>query len=125
MTGDSGPAPESSLDRLFAALADPVRRRLLITLIEHGPQSATKLADWSPATRRISRQAVVKHLQFLDASGLVTSERIGREVRYRAVPERMAAAVGWMLDAGASWDRRIDRLRRQQPAPLQPASRTP
>jgi DNA-binding transcriptional ArsR family regulator len=54
---------------------------------------------------------VVKHLQALQETGLVVSERVGREVRFRAMPEQLAGAVGWLLDAGASWDRRIDRLR--------------
>jgi DNA-binding transcriptional ArsR family regulator len=53
----------------------------------------------------------VKHLQGLENAGLVRSERVGREVRFRAEPAPLASAVGWLLDAGASWDRRIDRLR--------------
>src|SRR6478736_2997824 len=76
-------------------------------LVQHGPRSATRLAEGSPLTR----QAVVKHLQALESAGLVRSQRVGREVQFRATPEPLAAAVGWLLDAGASWDRRIDRLR--------------
>ena len=74
-----------------------------------GPASATRLVS----TTSLTRQAVVKHLQALEAAGLVAPERVGREVRYRATPEPLAAAVGWLLDAGAQWDRRIDRLRGQ------------
>jgi DNA-binding transcriptional ArsR family regulator len=59
----------------------------------------------------LTRQAVVKHLQGLESAGLVVAERVGREVRYRADTQPLASAVGWLLDAGASWDRRIDRLR--------------
>ena len=98
---------EGPLDALFGALADPTRRALLVALVQHGPQSATRLAGGAT----ITRQAVVKHLQALDAAGLVTAQRVGREVRYRATPEPLASAVGWLLDAGATWDRRIDRLR--------------
>ncbi len=54
---------------------------------------------------------MVKHLQALETVGLVAPERVGREVRYRATPEALADAVGWLLDAGARWDKRIDRLR--------------
>jgi DNA-binding transcriptional ArsR family regulator len=96
-----------ALDSLFGALADPTRRAIVIRLVQSGPASATVLADAFPLTR----QAVVKHLQGLELAGLVASERVGREVRFRADPARLAAAVGWLLDAGASWDRRVDRLR--------------
>lgn len=98
---------DEPLDALFGALADPTRRSIVIELVRHGPQSATRLAAGGPLTR----QAVVKHLQALEAAGLVTNQRAGREVLFRATPEQLAAAVGWLLDAGATWDRRIDRLR--------------
>ncbi len=100
-------AADHALDAMFGALADPTRRRLLFRLVTDGPASATVLASTSPLTR----QAVVKHLQALEAAGLVVPERVGREVRFRADPAPLASAVGWLLDAGASWDRRIDRLR--------------
>jgi DNA-binding transcriptional ArsR family regulator len=100
----------SELDALFGALADPTRRAIVVELAGRGPQSATRLAAGGPLTR----QAVVKHLQALEAAGLVSSQRVGREVQFRATPEPLAAAVGWLLDAGASWDRRIDRLRARQ-----------
>ncbi len=96
-----------ALDQLFGALADPTRRALMVRLVAGGPATATVLSADVPLTR----QAVVKHLQALEAVGMVVPERVGREVRYRAQPEPLAAAVGWLLDAGASWDRRIDRLR--------------
>lgn len=100
-------ASDGPLDALFGALADPTRRALVVALVQHGPQSATRLAIGRPLTR----QAVVKHLQALETAGLVTSQRVGREVQFRATPEPLARAVGWLLDAGATWDRRIDRLR--------------
>jgi len=98
-----------ALDELFGALADPTRRLLLQRLLSKGPASATTLA----APMAVSRQAIVKHLQALETAGLVAAAREGREVRYTATPERLASAVGWLLDAGGSWDRRIDRLRRR------------
>lgn len=105
----SGHEPRVSdpLDDLFGALADPTRRALMVRLVSKGPATATVLSADFPLTR----QAIVKHLQALEVVGMVTSERQGREVRFRADPEPLAAAVGWLLDAGASWDRRIDRLR--------------
>ena len=103
----SADTSEATLDQLFGALADPTRRALLMRLVARGEASATLLADAFPLTR----QAVVKHLQALQEAGLLVSERVGREVRFRAEPAQLAAAVGWLLDAGASWDRRIERLR--------------
>ena len=105
----------ADLDALFAVLADPTRRALVARLVAQGPASATVLADDFPVTR----QAVVKHLQALESVGLVVAERVGREVRYRAEPEPLAAVVGWLVDAGASWDRRVDRL---QQAARRPAA---
>ena len=95
------------LDELFGVLADPTRRALLSQLVHDGPDTATHLAGRHPLTR----QAVVKHLRVLADAGLVVPERAGREVRYRATPERLADAVRWLLDTSTKWDRRLDRLR--------------
>jgi DNA-binding transcriptional ArsR family regulator len=100
-------APAAQLDEVFGALADPTRRGIFVRLLEQGPATATVLASGHAVTR----QAIVKHLQILEDADLVTSQRAGREVRYSATPQRMAAVIGWMLDTSASWDRRIDRLR--------------
>lgn len=95
------------LDELFGVLADPTRRDVLERLIHDGPQTATELAAHFPTTR----QAVVKHLRTLAEAQLVTAERSGREVRYRATTARLAEAVNWLLGASSDWDRRADRLR--------------
>jgi DNA-binding transcriptional ArsR family regulator len=97
------------LDALFGALADSTRRHVIERIVESGPATATDLARELP----ISRQAVVKHLQALDAAGLVDAERIGREVRFTARADSLDAAVGWMSAVGARWDRRLDRLQRR------------
>jgi DNA-binding transcriptional ArsR family regulator len=98
---------DGPLDQLFGVLADPTRRALLQRLVQAGPDTATRLATDRPLTR----QAVVKHLQALEDAGLVVGERHGREVRYRATPERLTEAVVWLVDTSAKWDRRLDRLR--------------
>ena len=102
MTGDA-------LDAVFSALADPTRRGLVSRLVREGPHTATDLARNLPMTR----QAVVHHLQALGEAGLVDAHRDGREVRYRATPEPLGDAVAWMLESGAKWDRRLQRLRAQ------------
>jgi DNA-binding transcriptional ArsR family regulator len=108
-----------SLDRLFGALADPTRRLILQQLVQHGPQSATRLAQGGA----LSRQGVVKHLQALEQAGLAVPQRVGREVQYSAAVEPLTRAVSWLLDASAGWDRRIDRLRRTTSSSL-PATGT-
>ena len=95
------------LDELFGVLADATRRGLLERLVHQGPHTATQLA----AGAAVTRQGIVKHLQALAEAGLVTSERVGREVRYRATTERLSDAVAWLLSNSAKWDRRLDRLR--------------
>jgi DNA-binding transcriptional ArsR family regulator len=97
------------VDAVFAALADPTRRRLLGRLAEQDSATATELAASEPVTR----QAVVKHLQSLGEAGLVTPSREGREVRYAITAAPLEDAVGWMVTVGAQWDRRLDRLRRR------------
>ncbi|HEY0521719.1 MAG TPA: metalloregulator ArsR/SmtB family transcription factor [Ilumatobacteraceae bacterium] len=97
-----------ALDTLFGALADPTRRMLVERLLTKGPATATALAETTPLTR----QAVLKHLQVLEAAGLLDHERAGREVRYRVTPQPLATAVGWILDTAGLWDKRIDRLRK-------------
>jgi DNA-binding transcriptional ArsR family regulator len=101
------PAGRQPLDELFGVLADPTRRQLLERLVHQGPHTATELA----ADATLTRQGIVKHLQALAEAQLVTSERVGREVRYRATTERLADAVSWLVDNSAKWDRRLDRLR--------------
>ena len=99
--------PEDRVDAVFAALADPTRRRLLGRLAEQQSATATELAASEP----VSRQAIVKHLRSLDEAGLVAPSRTGREVRYALTPEPLEHAVGWMATVGAQWDRRLARLR--------------
>jgi DNA-binding transcriptional ArsR family regulator len=65
-------------DALWAAVADPTRRRVLDALLEHGEATSTTLAEGLPVTR----QAVAKHLTVLNRVGLVAGQRRGREVRY-------------------------------------------
>jgi DNA-binding transcriptional ArsR family regulator len=97
------------VDAVFAALADPTRRRLLGRLARRPSATATELAASEPVTR----QAVVKHLQSLSDAGLVAPSREGREVRYAVTAAPLEDAVGWMVTVGAKWDRRLDRLRRR------------
>ncbi|MFB7287127.1 ArsR/SmtB family transcription factor [Actinacidiphila glaucinigra] len=103
---------------VFAALADPMRRRILDAVAEHGDATATVLAAELP----VSRQAIVKHLTVLDRAGLVAGRRAGREMRYAVRPERLVAAARWMDRVAARWDARLSAIKRLAE---EPASRDP
>lgn len=93
---------------VFSALSDATRRQVMVALSRGGPVSATRLTEEIP----VSRQAIAKHLDALQQAGLVSSERVGRETKYRLTPEPMSGALDWMTEVGAEWDKRIARLRR-------------
>ena len=95
-------------DELWAAVADPTRRRLLDALLARGEATATTLAGDLPVTR----QAVAKHLSVLERAGLVDSRRLGREVRYAVRPERLDAATEWLARVAAEWDERLGAIKR-------------
>jgi DNA-binding transcriptional ArsR family regulator len=95
-------------DALWAAVADPTRRRVLDALLEHGEATTTVLAEGLPVTR----QAVAKHLVVLDRVGLIAGQRSGREVRYTVRPERLDDASEAMARVAAQWDRRLARIKR-------------
>ena len=99
---------QEAVDDVLAALADPTRRRLLDALAARGEATATMLATDLP----VSRQAVAKHLAVLDAAGLVSSGRAGREVRYWVRSERLDATARWMASLAAEWDRRLATIKR-------------
>ena len=77
MTGNLKVAyrPPVDVDAVFRALADPTRRLVLDRLHERGGQTLGELC----AGLGMSRQAVSKHLAVLEAAGLVTTRRRGRE----------------------------------------------
>lgn len=106
MTEERGGA--EAVDSVLTALADPTRRLLLDLLAARGEATATTLAGQLP----VSRQAVVKHLAVLDAAGLVTGGRVGREVRYAVRPAALDATAQWMTALAAGWERRLADIKR-------------
>ena len=96
--------------RSFSALADDTRRGIYEELLTHvRGLTATALAE----SASVSRQAIVKHLQVLERSGLAEATRDGREVRYLALAEGTDRASRWLLDHAAAWDRRIGALEKR------------
>jgi uncharacterized protein YndB with AHSA1/START domain/DNA-binding transcriptional ArsR family regulator len=75
------PSPDSAIDAdeeddVFKALADPSRRLLLDSLFDEDGQTLGELSARLP---EMTRFGVMKHLRILDAAGLVTSRKVGRE----------------------------------------------
>ena len=94
---------DDHVNELWAAVADPTRRRLLDALLAQGDATATTLARELPVTR----QAVAKHLAVLDRAGLVEGGRQGREVRYAVRPERLDLAARSLARVASQWDQRL------------------
>ncbi|MGZ8312371.1 MAG: ArsR/SmtB family transcription factor [Allosphingosinicella sp.] len=95
----------AALDLTFQALSDPTRRRMVARLIS-GPASVSELAQPLP----ISLPAVLQHLQMLETSGLVRSQKKGRVRTCRIEPKALATAEGWIAEQRALWEGRLDRL---------------
>ena len=102
------PAAEPA-GEVFAALADPTRRRVLALVGDEGPLSATQLAARLPVTR----QAVAKHLSALEDAGLVRSRRAGRATMFQVAPAPLSEAQRWLAVTGARWDARLAALERR------------
>ncbi|MGQ4389592.1 ArsR/SmtB family transcription factor [Streptomyces sp. SAS_270] len=92
---------------VFLALADPIRRQILATLVREGGATPTSLAAALPVTR----QAVAKHLAVLDRAGLVLGRRTGREVRYEAQLRPLRQATRWLDGLAAQWERRLGAIK--------------
>jgi DNA-binding transcriptional ArsR family regulator len=96
---------QSSLDQVFQALADPTRRDM-VERLARGPASVSDLAR----PLDMSLPAVMQHLQVLEASGLVRSEKVGRVRTCRIEPKALSNAERWFAGRRAMWERRFDRL---------------
>jgi DNA-binding transcriptional ArsR family regulator len=93
------------LDRVFQALADPTRREIVERLIR-GPASISELA----APLAMSLPAVMQHVQVLESSGLVASEKVGRVRTCRIDPVAIRNAEAWISQQRLAWERRLDQL---------------
>src|SRR6266481_297640 len=95
----------AALDRMFQALADPARR-IMVERLARGPASVSELAK--PLT--MSLPAVVQHLQVLEASGLVRSEKVGRVRTCHIEPRALRTAEQWVSERRTNWERNLDLL---------------
>ncbi|MEU8227643.1 metalloregulator ArsR/SmtB family transcription factor [Kribbella sp. NPDC048915] len=96
---------DDQLDRAFAALADPVRRALIAHL-SRGPATLNELADPFP----ITKQAVSRHIQVLEAAGLITRTRDGQRRPCHLVPAALEALTSWIDEYRLATERRFRRI---------------
>ncbi len=99
------PARRVNIDRVFHALGDPTRRAIVERLSER-PLTVSSLA----APLAITLAAVVQHLQVLEKSGLVHSEKVGRVRTCRIETQGLSVAEQWIDDRRLVWEQRLDRL---------------
>src|SRR6478672_9023996 len=107
---------DDRLDRSFAALSDPVRRAMIARL-SRGPATVNELAEPFP----ITKQAVSRHIQVLEAAGLITRSRDGQRRPCRLDPAALEALTSWIdtyrLAVEAQYrrlDGLLDTLKQQQ-----------
>ncbi len=106
-------AGQAEIDRIFHALADATRRDILVRVIDR-EQSVSSLAR----SYAMSLPAVQKHVGVLEAAGLVSKNRVGREQRVHAEPERIRVARELLDRFEALWRIRVatmDRLLAEDP----------
>jgi DNA-binding transcriptional ArsR family regulator len=93
------------VDLLFHALADPTRREM-VEHLSRGPASVSELAR----PLQMSLPAVFQHLQVLETSGLIQSEKVGRVRTCSIRAGALQSAEQWISERRTSWERRLDRL---------------
>ena len=78
----------------------------MVERLSRGPASVSELAE----PLDMSLPAVVQHLQVLEGSGLVSSEKVGRVRNCRIEPAAVSRAEGWISERRTIWEHRLDRL---------------
>ena len=93
------------LDKAFHALADATRRGILERLSQ-GPASVSELAQ----PYRSTLAAIHQHVQVLEASGLIVTEKTGRTRTCRISADAVARAERWLSERRQLWEDRFELL---------------
>ncbi len=96
---------DHSLDRVFHALSDPGRRKM-IERLARAPASVSELAE----PLEMTLAAVVQHVQVLEESGVVRSTKVGRVRTCTLQTKVLTGAEKWFHERRALWERRLDLL---------------
>jgi DNA-binding transcriptional ArsR family regulator len=99
------PGETGALSDIFGALADPIRRAIIVQLTG-GPCSVTQLG----APFAVSAPAISKHLAVLERCGLIARWKIGRVHYCRLVADPLAQAGAWIEQHQTFWERQLDAL---------------
>jgi DNA-binding transcriptional ArsR family regulator len=94
-----------ALDLVFHALADPTRRSVVARL-SRGPASVSELAK----PLAMALPSVLQHLQLLETSGLIRSEKVGRVRTCRLEPKALNRVETWIVSRRSQWESRFERL---------------
>jgi len=94
-----------NIDGIFHALGDPTRRAI-VERVSAGPVSVSQLAE----PFKMTLAAVVQHLQILEESGMVRTEKTGRVRTCRVDPKGLDAIEKWISDRRSRWEKRLDHL---------------
>ena len=97
---------QQRVDAVFAALADPTRRRIMERLSRGGESQVTSLAR----PFRMSLPAVSRHLRVLESAGLIKRQRHGREHLISANATGLSEVRKWMAQCAAAWNSGFDAL---------------
>ncbi len=98
-------ASERILDRLFYALSDPSRRKMLQAIAVDGCQVKDLAKSFT-----FSKAATSKHLNVLEEAGLIEKTRKGREVFCSINPSTLQHVEEWVTFYRQFWDQRLDNL---------------
>jgi DNA-binding transcriptional ArsR family regulator len=93
------------LDRMFHALGDS-SRRAMVERLARGPASDSELAR----PFEMALPTVVQHLRVLEATGIVSSSKVGRVRTYQLAPEALTPAADWIGRQRLPAEHRLDRL---------------
>jgi DNA-binding transcriptional ArsR family regulator len=94
-----------SLDRTFAALADP-HRRLILERLETGPATVSALSE----PLGLSVPGVLKHVRALEAARLIGTRKLGRTRWCELSPRSLDEVSGWIEAHRRLWERLLDRF---------------
>lgn len=100
-------APPNSLGNVLKALSDPTRR-VVLERLSLGPAAATALAE----PFDMALPSFLQHMDMLEKSGLVRSEKRGRVRTYHLSPEPLRQTERWLAAQRAIWERRLDQFDR-------------
>ena len=98
-------AQSAAADKVFQALSNPTRRKVLERL-SGGPATVTELA----APFDMQLPSFVQHLSVLERCRLVKSKKHGRVRTYEFAPERLKVAEDWLAARRQLWEARLDRF---------------